>query len=220
MSQGADILQMRAIEIPRAGIVGDLTAPAAAKGIVLFAHGTGSSRFSSRNRSVARALNDSGLATLLLDLLTPEEDAMDQRSRQFRFDIARLAERLVQATEWIRDNAETAHSPVGYFGASTGAAAALIAAADLPDIVCAVVSRGGRPDLAGPDLLEIKAPTLLIAGERDYPVIKLNETALNQLRCEKRLEIIPDATHLFEEPGALEEVTRLASGWFQRYLPS
>jgi putative phosphoribosyl transferase len=210
----------RSVSIPPSGVVGDLTVPVNARGIVIFAHGSGSSRWSSRNRYVASVLQQAQLATLLLDLLTAEEEQMDLQTRHLRFDMDLLATRLVQTTGWIQSDSKTADLPVGYFGASTGAAAALIAAAQLPQIMCAVVSRGGRPDLAGAALLKVQAPTLLIVGGQDEPVIKLNEQAFNKLRCEKRLEIIPRATHLFEEPGTLEQVARLASGWFAIHFQS
>ena len=189
-----------------------------ARGIVLFAHGSGSGRLSSRNNFVARSLQEAGLATLLIDLLTEEEERADAATGHLRFDIAFLAQRLVAATRWLRESAETRALQVGYFGASTGAGAALVAAAEIPDDVHAVVSRGGRPDLAGDSLREVKAPTLLIVGSRDVPVIPLNKDAFDQLSCEKKLEIVPDASHLFEEPGALEEVSRLASAWFTSHL--
>jgi dienelactone hydrolase len=197
---------------------GTLGIPVGAGGIVLFAHGSGSSRYSPRNRAVAQALRAAGLATLLIDLLTPDEEAIDVRTRQLRFDIALLAERLIGATDWLTRTPATRELRIGYFGASTGAAAALVAAAARPARVGAVVSRGGRPDLAGTALAHVRAPTLLIVGGNDAPVIAMNEQALAQLRAEKQLVIIPGATHLFEEPGALEEVARLACQWFQRYL--
>ncbi|MBV8553334.1 MAG: dienelactone hydrolase family protein [Acidobacteriaceae bacterium] len=206
------------VEIPPSGIIGDLTLPSGAAALVLFAHGSGSSRFSSRNRYVAGVLQAAGLGTLLLDLLTPGEESIDERTTHLRFDIPLLAGRVVEATEWLTRNDETKGFEIGYFGASTGAAAALVAAAKLPAVVGAIVSRGGRPDLAGPALPRVKAPTLLLVGSRDYQVIELNETALSQLSCEKKLEIVPHATHLFEEPGTLEEVARLAAQWLQRYL--
>lgn len=208
----------RAVQIPPIGIIGDLTIPANATGIVVFAHGTGSSRFSTRNRFVARFLQQGGFATLLLDLLTTAEEQVDLRTRHLRFDIGLLAERVNQATEWLRTDRDAQSLPVSYFGASTGGGAALLAASQLPDVVKAVVSRGGRPDLAGDALMRVECPTLLIVGERDDPVVQLNERALAQLHCEKKLQIVPRATHLFEEPGALEEVARLALDWFQRYL--
>jgi dienelactone hydrolase len=197
---------------------GTLGIPAGARGIVLFAHGSGSSRFSPRNRAVARELRAAGLATLLIDLLTPEEEAIDVRTRRLRFDIAMLAERLAGATDWLARTPAMHQMRIGYFGASTGAGAALVAAAEVPARVGAVVSRGGRPDLAGEALAHVRAPTLLIVGGNDAPVIAMNQEALAQLRGEKQLVIIPGATHLFEEPGALEEVARLACGWFARYL--
>jgi putative phosphoribosyl transferase len=199
---------------------GVLDIPAGAQGIVLFAHGSGSSRHSPRNRYVARALHDGGLATLLVDLLTAEEEEVDRVTAHLRFDIALLAERVVGATDWLLQYPETQGLRIGYFGASTGAAAALVAAARRPNAVAAIVSRGGRPDLAGPALSQVQAPTLLIVGGLDHPVITMNEDALRQLAVEKRLTIVPGATHLFEEPGALEEVARLARDWFVRYLSS
>ncbi len=197
---------------------GNLHLPAGAYGIVLFAHGSGSSRHSPRNRYVANVLQAGGLATLLIDLLTADEDAVDLRTRQLRFDIGLLAERLVGATDWLAQELDTRLLRVGYFGASTGGGAALVAAAQRPEAVGAVVSRGGRPDLAGPALPHVRAPTLLIVGGRDVPVIGMNQEALAQLRCEKRLEIIPGATHLFEEPGTLEQAALLARDWFNQYL--
>ena len=197
---------------------GGLEVPPGARGVVLFAHGSGSSRHSSRNRYVAGVLQGAGLATLLLDLLTADEEAEDRHSAHLRFDIGLLAERVAGATRWLKQDRATAGLAVGYFGASTGGGAALVAAAQRPDTVGAVVSRGGRPDLAGPALSQVRAPTLLIVGGHDFPVIGMNQEAIEQLRCEKRLEIIPGATHLFEEPGALEEVARLAREWFLRHL--
>jgi putative phosphoribosyl transferase len=202
----------------RASLDGDLTLPAGARGVVLFAHGSGSSRMSSRNRYVAQELRRSALGTLLMDLLTSEEEAVDARTAHLRFDIGLLADRLGAATEWLRDDPRTSRLAVGYFGASTGGGAALVAAADRPAEVGAVVSRGGRPDLAGEALARVQAPTLLIVGGRDEPVIGMNREALARLRCEKRMEIVPGATHLFEEPGTLEEVARLAAAWFARHL--
>jgi dienelactone hydrolase len=212
-------LEMR-VTIPVEGIqlVGDLTIPQGAKAIVLFAHGSGSSRRSPRNQFVARQLSLAGLATLLFDLLTPAEEERDRRTGELRFDVLLLAHRLRIASEHVLGRPETQGLRIGYFGASTGAAAALIAAAALPDIVGAVVSRGGRPDLAFGALEHVAAPTLLIVGGEDREVIELNRRAFAQLRGEKRLEIIPGATHLFEEPGALEAVARLASAWFQHFL--
>lgn len=201
---------------------GALVIPAGAQGIVLFAHGSGSSRHSPRNRSVASVLQQAGLATLLLDLLTPQEEAIDIRTRQLRFDIHLLAMRLVGATDWLRQTAATQDLSIGYFGASTGSAAALIAATQRSDVVQAIVSRGGRPDLAGSALSCVQAPTLLIVGGNDFLVITMNEDALALLdqAPEKQLAIVPGATHLFEEPGTLEQVAALASRWFQRYLIS
>lgn len=197
---------------------GNLVIPDHATGIVLFAHGSGSSRHSPRNRYVAEVLQQAGLATLLIDLLTLEEEEIDLRTRHLRFDIALLASRLVGATDWLTHNPDTRHLKVGYFGASTGAGAALVAAAERPEVVQAIVSRGGRPDLAPSPLPDVKAPTLLIVGGYDMPVIAMNEDALEQLRSPKRLEIVPQATHLFEEPGKLAAVARLASEWFTYYL--
>ena len=200
-------------------VEGDLVIPANAQGIVLFAHGSGSSRHSSRNRYVARVLQGSGLATLLIDLLTASEEAEDIHTAEFRFDIGLLAERVAGATDWLRKQPATAHLAVGCFGASTGAAAALVAAASRPEVIRAVVSRGGRPDLAGSALPYVQAPTLLIVGGNDTGVIELNRDALDQLGADtKQLVIVPGATHLFEEPGTLEEVARLAADWFARHL--
>jgi pimeloyl-ACP methyl ester carboxylesterase len=197
---------------------GNLSLPRDARGIVLFAHGSGSSRHSPRNLYVAQLLNEEKLATLLVDLLTPDEEAVDLRTTQIRFNIDLLAERLVGVTDWLTEHRDTRRLQVGYFGASTGAAAALVAAAARPKIVGAVVSRGGRPDLAGPALGHVRAPTLLIVGGNDLQVIDLNRWAFAQLRCEKQLVIVPGATHFFEEPGTLDEVARLAREWFVRYL--
>jgi len=195
---------------------GNLSLPEAARGVVLFAHGSGSSRFSPRNGHVARMLNEARLATLLIDLLTPAEEAVDMHTAHLRFDIGLLAERLVSAIDWLRQHPPTRELRIGCFGASTGAAAALVAAANRPQAVGAVVSRGGRPDLAGPALPRVQAPTLLIVGGRDFEVIELNKAALEHLRCEKRIVIIPGATHLFEEPGTLDEVASLAREWFEQ----
>lgn len=197
---------------------GNLSLPRGARGIVMFAHGSGSSRLSPRNRYVAQLLNQARLATLLVDLLTAQEEAIDLRTARLRFDIGLLAERLVGATDWLLEHPQTRELQIGYFGASTGAAAALVAAAERLDEVAAIVSRGGRPDLAGPRLPQVRAPTLLIVGGNDVQVIELNRAAFAQLRCEKQLVIVPGATHLFEEPGALDDVARLAREWFQRYL--
>jgi putative phosphoribosyl transferase len=204
----------------RVTLEGNLSVPEEAQGVVLFAHGSGSSRHSPRNRFVARVLREARLATLLIDLLTVEEEAVDARTASLRFDIGLLAERLVGATDWLGRDRETSSLTIGYFGASTGAAAALVAAAERPDAIGAVVSRGGRPDLAARALPQVRAPTLLIVGGNDIPVIGMNQDALQQLGAtEKQLVIVPGASHLFQEPGALEEVARLASDWFTRYLP-
>lgn len=197
---------------------GSLAIPHDARGIVLFAHGSGSSRYSPRNRYVAEELRAGGLGTLLIDLLTPEEEAVDNRTRELRFDIGLLADRLVGAIDWLASEEATRNLPVGLFGASTGGGAALVAAARVADRVGAVVSRGGRPDLAGDALPHVKAPTLLIVGGHDQPVISLNRQAMAQMTAPVRLEIVPGATHLFEEPGTLEVVARLARAWFVQYL--
>ena len=211
---------MTEVQIPagRAVLSGNLTIPENALALVLFAHGSGSSRHSPRNQFVARTLNGGGLGTLLFDLLTPEEEALDIYTREHRFNIGLLAERLVHATNWTRQQDQLRDLRIGYFGSSTGGAAALVAAAELPQDVGAVVSRGGRPDLAGDALPKVQAPTLLIVGGNDDIVIELNEMARDQMRCEVKLEIIPGATHLFEEPGALEQVAKLASDWFSLHV--
>jgi len=216
----AQTVEEQLVQVPAGSVTleGNLTLPEESRAIVLFAHGSGSSRHSPRNRYVARVLNEAKLATLLIDLLTLHEEVVDARTAQLRFDIDLLAERLVDATDWLTQFPDTKHLRIGYFGASTGAAAALAAAAVRPDAVRAIVSRGGRPDLAGAALTGVQAPTLLIVGEHDDQVVQLNRQALTQLRCEKRLVIVPGATHLFEEPGALDEVARLARDWFQRHL--
>jgi putative phosphoribosyl transferase len=208
------------VQIPaeRALLSGNLTIPENALALVLFAHGSGSSRHSPRNQFVARTLNRAGLGTLLFDLLTPEEEARDSYTREHRFNIGLLAGRLVDATTWAQRQEETRDLHIGYFGSSTGGAAALVAAAELPHDVGAVVSRGGRPDLAGDALPKVQAATLLIVGGNDDIVIQLNEMARDQMRCEVKLEIISGATHLFEEPGALEQVAKLASDWFVKHL--
>lgn len=206
------------IDLGDASLEGNLNLPPGARGIVLFAHGSGSSRHSPRNRYVAEVLNRAGYATLLLDLLTEEEERMDLRTTTLRFDIGLLAARLVAATDWLGEQPATHALALGYFGASTGAAAALRAAAERPERVGAVVSRGGRPDLAGGSLALVKAPTLLLVGGADGVVLELNEKALKKLRVEKELVIVPKATHLFEEPGALEEVARRAADWMTRHL--
>lgn len=201
-----------------ATLEGNLGVPPGASGLVLFAHGSGSSRHSPRNLFVAGVLREAGLGTLLVDLLTTDEEAEDARTGHLRFDIGLLADRLVAATDWLADQPATRDLKVGYFGASTGGGAALVAAAGRPDRVAAIVSRGGRPDLAGPALPRVQAPTLLIVGGRDTPVIAMNREALAQIRCEKHLEIVPGATHLFPEPGTLDAVALLATRWFRRHL--
>ena len=206
------------IHAGRAVLSGNLHIPKDAGALVLFAHGSGSSRHSPRNQFVARTLNEAGLATLLFDLLTPEEEAIDMQTREHRFNIRLLAERLVDATKWAKQQNQTSSLRTGYFGSSTGGAAALVAAVDAPQDVDAVVSRGGRPDLAGEALPKVQAPTLLIVGGNDDIVIELNEQARDRMRCEVKLEIIPGATHLFEEPGTLEKVAKLASDWFVKHM--
>lgn len=198
----------------------DLVIPTAATGLVVFAHGSGSSRFSSRNRAVAESLHKHRLGTLLLDLLTRDEESVDVHTAEYRFDIERLGRRVVLATDWLESRPDTRSLPTGYFGASTGAAAALIAAAERPERARAVVSRGGRPDLAGPVLPSVQAPTLLIVGELDDAVIAMNQDAMKRMEGARVLELklVPGATHLFEEPGTLEQVQRLAGEWFERYF--
>lgn len=205
------------IEANAVALPGFVDIPDEARGLVLFAHGSGSSRFSPRNNYVAQALREAHVGTLLFDLLTAEEERLDEQTRDLRFDILLLTRRLIAATHWAQSHPELSHLPIGYFGASTGAAAALCAAACTPS-VRAVVSRGGRPDLAGSALAEVRAPTLLIVGGDDRQVLPLNRRTLAQLPCEARLEIVPGATHLFEEPGALEQVASLAANWFVRHL--
>src|SRR5437588_9613594 len=212
------VAQAKDVEI-RSGAIqlsGDLSIPVGAQGVVLFAHGSGSSRHSTRNQFVARTIREQGVGTLLFDLLTKDEEAVDVHTAHLRFDIALLAQRLIDATYWIKD--EFDYLRIGYFGASTGGGAALVAAAELGETVGAVVSRGGRPDLAGDALPGVTSPTLLIVGGLDYPVIEMNKAALARLRCEKELKIVPGATHLFEEPGTLEQVADLAAEWFQKHL--
>jgi putative phosphoribosyl transferase len=206
------------IEHGRIMLNGELAIPRGATGVVLFAHGSGSSRHSRRNQHVARAIRDAGVGTLLFDLLTHDEEAVDDYTRHLRFDIPLLASRLVSATAWIAAGAETRNLQIGYFGASTGAAAALVAAAELGPTLGAVVSRGGRPDLAGDALGDVQAPTLLVVGELDDVVLRLNQEAYARLRCHRHLEVVPGASHLFEEPGTLDEVSRLASDWFVRHF--
>lgn len=216
-------MQTRTTEtvIPAGGDVrleADLVIPQDANGIVLFAHGSGSSRHSPRNRAVAEVLNRHAMATVLVDLLTAEEERVDAQTAELRFDIGLLSDRLVNIIHWLKNGRAVPPLPVGLFGASTGAAAALVAAAARPEIVRAVVSRGGRPDLAGPSLGEVRAATLLLIGERDQQVLELNREAAKMLRGVTELRIIPGATHLFEEPGALEQVAREAAGWFRDHL--
>ena len=206
------------IQARRYTLSGTLTVPDTSTALVLFAHGSGSSRHSPRNQFVARTLNSAGLATLLFDLLTPEEEAIDLHTRQHRFNIGLLAERLVHATKWVKQQQQTHDLRIGYFGSSTGGGAALVAAAEIPQDVRAVVSRGGRPDLADAALPKVQAPTLLIVGGKDDIVVELNEMARDRMRCEVKLEIVPGATHLFEEPGTLEKVAKLASDWFVSHL--
>ena len=210
----------RSIRIPADNVMldADLAVPEPATAVVLFAHGSGSSRHSPRNRYVARELQRAGLATVLADLLTAAEEQVDERTGQLRFDIGMLGLRVTALTDWLAGNHATASLPVGLFGASTGAAAALVAAAARPGAVAAVVFRGGRPDLAGGSLRTVRQPALLIVGELDTAVIELNSAAMQQLGGEARLEIVPGASHLFEEPGTLEEVARLARDWFARHL--
>jgi dienelactone hydrolase len=196
----------------------NLSIPAYARGVVLFAHGSGSSRHSPRNRYLASVLRQAKLATLLLDLLSVEEDTIDRYTRKLRFEIELLAQRLVYATDWLVQNPSTRDLRIGYFGASTGSAAALVAATERSPHIGAIVSRGGRVDLAGAALMLVRAPTLLIVGGEDIPVLRMNQAALAQFSTETQLQAIAGATHLFEEPGALEEVARLASKWFERYL--
>lgn len=206
------------VRVDQAILPGTLSLPPSASGLVLFAHGSGSSRFSPRNRYVAEVLHQAGIATLLFDLLTAEEHTIDQRTRHLRFDIGLLTYRLVGAIDWSRDESSLAPLPVGLFGASTGAAAALVAAADRAAIVGAVVSRGGRPDMAHQALARVQAPTLLIVGELDEQVIMLNRQAADAMTCPKHLEIVSGASHLFEEPGTLERVAAIARDWFRKYL--
>lgn len=220
-SRGATIVHaMQPVQVTLNGLTlqGDLAAPAGARGLVLFAHGSGSSRFSSRNRYVAETLEDRGFATLLMDLLTEKEEAADLRTAHLRFDVEMLADRLNIAGDWIRRQPQLAGLKVGLFGASTGAGAALIAAAARPELVSAIVSRGGRPDLAGSALRRVLAPTLLIVGERDDMVLRLNEEAMDWMQAQVHLTVVPGATHLFEEPGALARVAKLAGDWFGRHL--
>jgi len=216
---GLDLDVERDVQLPSGGarLVGSLGRPEDARAVILFAHGSGSSRHSPRNREVARVLRQSALGTLLIDLLTRREEAEDAATGHLRFDIALLARRLETVTDWLHEEPATEAVPVGYFGASTGGGAALVAAAERPEVF-AVVSRGGRPDLAGPALPRVQAPTLLIVGGDDVPVIAMNREAMAQMRAEVRLVIVPGATHLFEEPGALEQVATIAKRWFDEHL--
>lgn len=202
----------------RVRLEGNLDQPEHAHGLVIFAHGSGSSRHSPRNKFVAQVLREGGLATLLLDLLSEDEEAIDLQTTRLRFDIALLAERVLQAMDWVGKTPAVSELPIGLFGSSTGAGAALVAAAQQPELVHAVVSRGGRPDLATSALGKVRAPTLLIVGGNDASVIELNKQAMEQMSGETKLEIVPRATHLFEEPGSLEKVSHLATQWFQKYL--
>jgi putative phosphoribosyl transferase len=213
-------LKSRLIYLPvgRDEIQGDLQIPEKSKALIVFAHGSGSSRNSPRNRYVADLLNEAGMATLLIDLLTPSEELVDFQTGKLRFDIDLLSERLLTITHWLRGQSATEHLRIGYFGASTGAAAALVAAAKDADNVEAIVSRGGRPDMAGAWLMKVHAPTLLIVGGNDRVVIELNDQASAEMKTEHRLEIVPNAGHLFEEPGALEKVAALAQDWFEEHL--
>jgi dienelactone hydrolase len=226
--EGQEYYQL--VHVPAGGKIvleANLSIPKNAQGVVIFAHGSGSSRHSPRNRYVAQVLQNEGIATLLIDLLTEEEEEIDLQTRHLRFDIGLLAKRLIGATDWLKQNSESKDFKVGYFGASTGAAAALVAAVERPNTINAIVSRGGRPDLAGIDTLrKVQAPTLLIVGGNDVPVIDMNKQALDKMHMlkdnnnenKKKLVIVPGATHLFEEPGKLEEVASLASEWFTCYL--
>jgi dienelactone hydrolase len=221
MTASTHAFDLHEVRIPSgdAWLYGDLALPPGFAGVVLFAHGSGSGRHSARNRQVAQHLQQAGIATLLFDLLTAQEEQVDIHTREHRFDIPLLTRRMQDATAWVATQRELKNTPIGYFGASTGSAAALIAAARLGDRISAVVSRGGRPDLAGPAALAaVTAPTLLIVGGADHGVIELNEEALKRMQCEKRLEIVPGATHLFEERGALEQVQDLAASWFSAHL--
>ncbi len=220
MKQGQEAEGVEAVVVQSAGaqLDGDLLIPGNAAGLVLFAHGSGSSRKSPRNRYVSGVLNSNGLATLLIDLLTPEEESVDVYTRHFRFDINLLSDRLTGVVDWLTAYGGTGRLPIGLFGASTGAAAALVTAARRPDRVDAVVSRGGRPDLADAALGRVRAPALLIVGGLDTMVVELNRQAYDMLHSEKKLEVVPGATHLFEEPGTLEEVARLAADWFKPRL--
>ncbi|MEW6734862.1 MAG: alpha/beta hydrolase [Acidobacteriota bacterium] len=212
------VAQNVSISSGKAWLEGELKIPVGATGVVLFAHGSGSSRHSLRNQYVANVIRAAGIGTLLFDLLTREEEEIDEVTGHLRFDIELLAKRLIDATQWIEREENTSGLRIGYFGASTGGGAALVAAAELGERVSAIVSRGGRPDLAGESLSQVKSPTLLIVGGYDEPVIDMNQDAYDQLQCKKELKIVPGATHLFEERGKLEEVAKLATAWFKRYL--
>jgi putative phosphoribosyl transferase len=220
MARSAAQLNHLLVQVPIGDVVleGDLVVPPDARRIVAFAHGSGSGRFSPRNQYVAEVLQGQGLATLLLDLLTRAEEIADLQTSAYRFDIEMLADRVAGTVDWLADNPVTGNLRIGLFGASTGAAAALVAAARRPNLVHAVVSRGGRPDMAGDDLAAVRAPTLLIVGGNDPEVLRLNREAYEQIKAEKELVVVPGATHLFEEPGALEEVARLAAAWFVTWL--
>jgi putative phosphoribosyl transferase len=206
------------IDLGPVAVDGDLHVPERATGLVIFAHGSGSSRFSRRNRAVAKVLEHAGFATLLLDLLTRDEEAEDERTAKYRFNIALLGERVVGAVDWAQARSDVRQLPIAFFGASTGAAAALMAAAARPTVTRAIISRGGRPDLAEDALEQVQVPTLLIVGGDDTPVIEMNRDAMRRMRAPVTLEIVPGATHLFEEPGALEQVARLATVWCRRHL--
>jgi putative phosphoribosyl transferase len=214
------VSDQRSVMVPvdEVRLAGDLSVPPAVRGLVVFAHGSGSGRFSPRNRAVADALVDAGLATLLMDLLTPEEEAEDLRTARLRFDVQLLGDRVIRTIDWLGSDPDLGGLPVGCFGASTGAAAALLAAAERPQRVAAVVSRGGRPDLAAHVLPLVSAPTLLIVGGRDGQVIRLNRFAQARLGGESQLVIVPGARHLFEEPGTLEKVAAVARDWFLQHL--
>lgn len=214
----SDVGEAIQIKTPFVTLEGNLNLPDNSQGVVVFAHGSGSSRHSPRNLSVARTLSDGGLATLLIDLLTVEEETTDRETAHLRYDIDLFANRLIGVTDWLSTHPVARQLHIGYFGASTGAGAALVAAAERPEHIKAVVSRGGRPDLAADSLAQVEAATLLIVGGNDSPVVRMNQEALAQLKCKKQLEIIPGATHLFEETGALEAVANLALRWFRKYL--
>jgi putative phosphoribosyl transferase len=218
IEQQARISQKVTIPLNTISLEGDLGIPANAEGLVLFVHGSGGSLHSPRNQYVAQVIREAGVGALLFDLLTREEEAIDGQTRHLRFDIGLLARRLVGVTKWVKKQSETRNLRIGYFGASTGGGAALVAAAELGAEIGAVVSRGGRPDMAGDALVRVSAPTLLIVGAVDDVVIRLNAEALAKLQCEKKLEIVAGATHLFEEPGKLEEVAQLSTDWFQKHL--